>query len=61
VAETRRQLTVIAYELVLGRAPSATEANAGVALLAGGDLALLYERLASGAEFVDRAQDLPNP
>jgi hypothetical protein len=61
VAETRRQLTVVAYEVVLGRAPSASEATAGVALLAGGDLALLYERLAGGAEFVDRAQDLPNP
>ncbi len=59
--ETRRQLTVIAYEIVLGRAPSASEAAAGVALLAGGDLARLYERLAGGAEFVTRADELPNP
>ncbi len=61
VAETRHQLTVVAYDVVLDREPSPSEATAGVALLAGGDLALLYQRLAGGAEFVDRAQDLPNP
>ncbi|HEX7131264.1 MAG TPA: Ig-like domain repeat protein [Iamia sp.] len=60
--EVRRRLVTDAYQRTLGRAPVSAELTRGTTeLQTSGNLARVYALAIGTEEFVDRAQDLPNP